>query len=497
MHKPLITLAIAGLLGAGAALPTAAQPPKPGSTTRSLALAGPTLGDKQRLIVLTDIGGEPDDSMSIVRLLTYSNQIDVEGLVATTSVWMKTSTHPDAIREIIDAYAKARPNLLLHEQGFPTAESLLLKVTTGQPGYGIEATGIGKDTPGSDLIVKALESSDPRPLWVNAWGGVNTLAQALVKIRATKSPQEAARLLAKLRVYTISDQDDAGPWIRKTFPEVFFIFSPGPYENATWTAINTEVKGLDNTTISNAWIAQHIQQGHGPLGAAYPDVAWGMEGDTPAFLGLIPNGLNTPDRPDFGGWGGRYTLYTPSVEGLGETVSGGIPIKPETRPVWSNAVDTLAPYEAQTLGRAQRPAKTTFSDYRVSLWRWRDDFQNDFAARMDWASKPYAGANHPPKPKLAHAHALTVRSGEMIALSAAGTTDPDGDSLSYLWFHYPEAGSWKTPIAPDGAENVFHVQFKAPEVTKPETAHFILRVTDKGSPPLTRYKRVIVTILPR
>lgn len=452
---------------------------------------------KQRLVVLTDIGGEPDDSMSLVRLLTYANEIDIEGLVATTSVWMKTSTHPDAIDEIITAYSAARPNLLRHAKGFPSAQSLRTKVAVGQTGYGVGAIGPGQDTAGSALIVQALEAKDSRPLWVAAWGGVNTLAQALETIRITKSPAEARRLIAKLRVYAISDQDDAGPWIRKAFPELFYIFSPGPYENATWTAINSQIKGIDNTSISNAWLAEHIQQGHGPLGAVYPDVAWGMEGDTPTFLGLIPNGLNAPDHPDQGGWGGRYELTTPSVEGLGPTVSGGIPITPETRPVWTNAVDTLSPYGASPYGRSLKPTATVFSDYRVGLWRWRDEVQNDFAARMDWAVKPYAKANHPPAPRLEHAETLTVRSGEMIALSAKGTSDPDGDSLTYLWFHYPEAGSWKTPISPDGAENVFHVQFKAPDVAKPETAHFILRVTDKGSPPLTRYKRVIVTILPR
>ena len=39
----------------------------------------------QRLFVLTDMGNEPDDSQSMVRLLTYSNKVDIEGLVATTS----------------------------------------------------------------------------------------------------------------------------------------------------------------------------------------------------------------------------------------------------------------------------------------------------------------------------------------------------------------------------------------------------------------------------
>lgn len=41
------------------------------------------------------------------------------------------------------------------------------------------------------------------------------------------------------------------------------------------------------------------------------------------------------------------------------------------------------------------------------------------------------------------------------------------------------------------------VHFTAPVVDKEETAHFILKVTDKGEPRLSRYKRVIVTIKPK
>ena len=98
--------------------------------------------------------------------------------------------------------------------------------------------------------------------------------------------------------------------------------------------------------------------------------------------------------------------------------------------------------------------------------------------------------------RLAGPDHLTVHSGEVFTLSAEGTTDPDGDSLSYVWFNYMEAGTLKAPIPTMGAENIFHMGFRAPVVTKPETAHFIVAVTDKGTPPLTRYKRVIVTILP-
>src|SRR3546814_20205391 len=104
--------------------------------------------------------------------------------------------------------------------------------------------------------------------------------------------------------------------------------------------MNRVVDGIDNTTISNAWLATHIQQGHGPMGAGYPDVAYGMEGDTPTFLGLIPNGLNAPERPDWGGWGGRYILRTPARNETDPTgFNGGLPVPQKTRPICTNPGD--------------------------------------------------------------------------------------------------------------------------------------------------------------
>ncbi|HEU4654749.1 MAG TPA: DUF1593 domain-containing protein, partial [Steroidobacteraceae bacterium] len=406
---------------------------------------------KQRLIVLSDIEADPDDTESFVRLMLYSNEIDLEGLIATTSVWQQHVVHPESIRAVINEYGKVRSNLLLHAPGYPTAEHLDSLVVQGQPDYGMSSVGAGKNSRGSDLIVKALSSADPRPLWISVWGGANTLAQALTQIRDTNSATDAAKMIAKLRVYTISDQDDSGSWIRRNFPDLFYIVSTGRYADATWTAIHAKIEGIDNTTVSNAWLAANIQQGHGPLGAKYPDVAWGMEGDTPSFLGLIPNGLNVPDSPNFGGWGGRYEFYTPVVTGAGTaTVEGGVPVETETRPIWTNAVDSFTPFVANDYGRAIKPGATTFRDFRVTLWRWRDDLQNDFAARMNWTTLPYAKANHPPVVKLTQSDRLTVRSNETFELNAAGSSDPDGDSLSFLWFSYAEAGSWKTPIPVSG-----------------------------------------------
>src|SRR5688572_20258207 len=109
---------------------------------------------RPRVVVMADIANEPDDQMSLVRFLLYSNQFEVEGLVATTSTWMKTRVRPDVIHSVLDAYENVQPNLLKHAPGFPTA-ALRAVVVSGQPAYGMEAVGRDKTSPGAELIVRA------------------------------------------------------------------------------------------------------------------------------------------------------------------------------------------------------------------------------------------------------------------------------------------------------------------------------------------------------
>jgi len=135
----------------------------------------------------------------------------------------------------------------------------------------------------------------------------------------------------------------------------------------------------------------------------------------------------------------------------------------------------------------------------VSVWRWREDFQNDFAARMEWTTKPYSETNHPPVVVLAEntPAEFTVHSGQEFHLNATGSYDPDHDSISYYWFQYVEASDPAEPInIAQFSQALADFPVRAPKVDSPRTVHFICRVVDRGVPPLARYRRVIVHIIP-
>lgn len=452
--------------------------------------------EKQRVFVLTDISNEPDDEQSMVRFLVYANEFDVEGLVATTSTWLRQTTRVDLIHRQLDAYAQVQPNLLKHAPGFPAAEPLRAVTAVGQPTYGMAAVGEAQSTAGSRLLLAAADKSDQRPLWISVWGGANTLAQALFDARRERSPEALTTLVAKLRVYTISDQDDAGPWLRREFPDLFYIVSPSTpdwkeYWRATWTGIGGDrhYKNGPNHKfhlVDNPWLEENIIRNHGPLGALYPRLEYIMEGDTPSFLGLIRNGLGWHVNPAYGGWGGRYALY---------------PAYGETRPIWTNNQDSRDTVTADN-------GQTECTDM-ATIWRWREHFQHDFAARMDWCvTDDYRKANHNPVAVLngdatKRVLEITAKSGDSVPLSAEGTHDPDGDAFEVRWWIYAEASSLRDargrefpPEITLSASAGSTTRLTAPVVRRPETIHVILEVQDRGTPSLWAYRRAILTITP-
>jgi hypothetical protein len=457
-----------------------------------------------RVAIISDIGNEPDDQMSFVRLLLYSNELDLEAMIATTSTWQKTATHPETMHSIVQAYRQVRPNLLLHAQGWPTADELDGHIFAGQAAYGMAGTGKGKASAGSEALMKAIERDDPRPLWICLWGGANTLAQALIDLRASHSSTETERLISRLRVSSISDQDDAGPWIRREFPTLFYVVKPSPpngeeYYQATWTGISGDLYyrnygGADTSLVTNEWLETNIRV-KGPMGKWYPRFQFIMEGDTPSYLGLIDNGLNAYRRPDWGGWGGRYVYRQPYGE---------------THMIWSQGGDEFS--RATSQDRVVGIDGLEHISDQATIWRWREAYQNDFAARMDWTIKDFAHANHNPELVVngqggTSPVELTAAAEQTVALDAAGSKDPDGYTLHYHWWVYEEAGLAGThgaDVTISGANSPqAQVTIKSP--CRPAwlpllpckgegVAHIILEVTDDGTPRLTSYRRVILQV---
>ena len=234
---------------------------------------------KQRLIVTTDLGGaDPDDKQSLIHLLVCADRMDIEGIISSNA-WVDDPDRTSDITEVIDCYADAYPFLKKHANDFPSPDYLKSIVKRGQEKSNMSGVGEGKDSPGSELIIAAVDKEeDARPVWLAAWSGMNTIAQAIWKVHSTRSPEEFQKFVAKIRIYDVLGQDDAGAWIAKSFPEIFYIR-------------NTEIYGWGP---GDEWIKDNVQS-RKPLGGCYPDRIWASEGDSPSFLYVYANGLNVPD----------------------------------------------------------------------------------------------------------------------------------------------------------------------------------------------------------
>ena len=462
---------------------------------------------KKRFVALTDIYRMPhdkqpeiDDVESMIRLLLYSNEIDIEGLIATSSFCYRTGgkeSDRKIILDIIDAYEQVKPNLDIHAPDYPEAGYLRGITYCGIPEYG-KKYGVGfgdekyNDNPGVNHIIRVVDRDDDRPVWFGLWGGCNTLAQAVWKVWKTRSKAEFDRFLSKLRVYGISDQDKGGIWMRQMFGDkIFYIVSPsagnypGAFEflHATWQGISTDgmsksnkpkkgFRGARKDLVTIDWLKKNIY-GQSPYRRLYPMPTVLMEGDTPSYLGLIPNGLSDMEHPEWGGWGGRHEYKIPArAPFLG---------KKERFPIYTETPDTI-----------DLPDGTKETSNFATIWRWREGYQHDFAARMRWTETPdYGSANHPPVVKLQTPAEITVKRGETVTLSAEGSFDPDGDMLHYHWFNYREAGSYTSVVRLIDADKPI-ASFTAPDSVC--SLHFILELKDSGMPALTRYGRIIVNV---
>lgn len=195
--------------------------------------------NKTRVFVMTDISNEPDDQMSLVRFLTYANELDIINIAAVTSTWKNNSIDTASIFGVIHGYSQVVETLNSNVPAagvYPPGEEIAAKVVTGHPVYGLAALNESNPSNASTALIAGVDASD-EPLWITAWGGANVLAEALSQVRSERNEEKVAAFVRKLRVYSISDQDDSGAWIRANFPTLSYIVSIhgfSEYAIATW-----------------------------------------------------------------------------------------------------------------------------------------------------------------------------------------------------------------------------------------------------------------------
>lgn len=455
---------------------------------------------KPRVIVTSD--GEIDDECSLVRFLLYTNEWDVEGIITSSSQYHWHGHRwagDDWAVPYLEAYEEVYPNLVKHDKNYPSPSYLKSVTLLGN----VAAEGeMDEITPGSQHIAKVLlDETDNNPVWIQAWGGTNTIARALKTIQE-EQPEKMEYVANKLRFFFIWEQDSTyQTYIRPQWGKYNILtiicdqFWAIAYQ---WDKIIPENK---QKYFRSEWMKSNILEGHGALCSLYKshetdDIRgfqkgepktkgdFRSEGDSPAFIHMINTGLGNMEMPGYGGWGGRYAkirenTWLDPVPFVGYEYPEG---RWYTQSAWGRKYmrDEYPENQHQMV------------EYFKPITRWTDALQKDFAVRADWCIKSYEEANHPPVVKLNHNHILTSKPGELIQLSAKGTFDPDKDNLTFRWWQYEEAGTYsgKIEIVDSSKESA---SFIVPDdIKSDETIHLICEVSDSGTPQLTRYQRVIV-----
>ena len=359
-----------------------------------------------------------------------------------------------------------------------------------------------RDTPGSDLIEELLLDRDRRPLYLQAWGGTNTIARALKSIQdryaGTRRWHRIEEKVSRKAVILASGfQDETyAQYIAPEWPQIRVENLQAGY--GTWGyncnfGGRGNIRGLpaDRQYFQGAWIRANIQIG--PLGSLYRSWLDGQampgdpldvfgdpvaaatgwcpplspydflsEGDNVAFLPLLDTGIQAPENPALGGWGGRARQVTAVPD------------------LW-----TLVPTEKDATGADVN---------QLTSLRWAGAVQNDFAARMRWTLTPsYRAANHEPRVGVLSGRTVRVRAGRTVKLRGFAA-DPDGDRVGLKWWQYGEEGTYPGKVAIAAPERAWTTVTVPADAQPGQTISLILQGTDDGEFPLTRYSRVVLQV---
>ncbi len=467
--------------------------------------------EKNRLVILADMGNEPDEEQQMTHMLMYANEFDIEGLIAVTGKYLRKDPQPELFYKLIEGYDKVVDNLRIHADGWPETSYLLGTVREGQYRYGIQDTAIGrKSSSGSKLIEEIMAKPDPRPIYIVVNAGSNTLAQALIDFEAKHSKEDFQTALEKLRVFENGSQDNAGAWICSKYPSINWIRS----NYQTYCYGGPSIDGMvDNSGKQNElgphtwepyaysglgqhqWALEHIKGNHGPLGRLWPirqfrggGVSFLEGGGTIPWLGLVNKGLYDINHPHWGGWSGLFS-------------------REKEKNYWSKHSDISVDEEKVAPFYVYKEMPDTWTNpengdiYEDSIfspvWRWRRAFYNDFVCRMDWCQEDYENANHNPTAAIDgdvsnRILVKKVKAGSKVTFDASASSDPDKDEIAYRWYNYKEAGTYDGETSLSGIEDP-KVELTIPKDAKGSEIHLILEVRDRSEiASLFDYRRIIL-----
>ncbi|MFM1912292.1 MAG: hypothetical protein RIR51_130 [Bacteroidota bacterium] len=471
--------------------------------------------NKYRTIITTD--GEIDDVDTFIRMLLYSNEFQIEGLIYSSSQWhykgdgkgTKFTSKMEMTKKIygertelrwpgtewmnplLEAYNEVYPNLVLHSADYPKPEYLKSIVRIGNIDFEGE---MEKITPGSEFIKEKLMDETTEPIYLQAWGGTNTIARALKSIEEENKNkpnwEEIQRKInQKAIIYTILDQDDTyQTYISKAWPDILVYYNSNQFWSFAYFWQRSvpkeyhpyfEGEFMSKIILNNGpLLKQYYSWGDGQKQAGDPEHYEGdisrlkdnqfgkfgqydflSEGDSPAFLQLVNTGLENTEHPNYGGWGGRFKK------------SGENPRKyvdAEDFNPFSNKID---------------------SDFPQA--RWAKDMQMDFAARAEWCVKSFEEANHAPKIRIKEGNHHAIKIGDELNLTLMGN-DVDQDEIKFSAFSYAEVGNGAANISVEGERLILSLPESA---TSGDEYHIVVEGQDNGSIPLKGYQRIILKVL--
>lgn len=488
---------------------------------------------KIRTIITQD--AEVDDQNSLRHFLFYTDEVELQGIVQTSSKfhWKgKEGAKPiegkdyatkgkafdqpfrwtgtDWMWEEIDEYEKDYPNLLKHSPNYPTPDYLRSITKIGNIGY---VSDMEEATEGSNLIKERILDEDPRPLYIQVWGGTNTIARALKDIQdeyqGTTEWLSLHEKISKKVILTACGEQDTTyrDYIAEEWPQIQFVKTLQMKSYAYLWYVMPEGESKDSLKAS--FMKKHIMNGKSVLADGYctwldgnyyegeaegaqfganPNIVneWfgarmmGLkdakpydflsEGDSPTFFCLFDWGFRTLENFGYGGASGRYHPVTNETNSKGEVLN-----------IWDVDLDMYTGYDGK-------------ESLQESMWPYVCDIQRDFAARVDWASQPnYMDGEHKPQLEIEEGLDLDVKAGQSISLHAKVSTS-DRTNASVNFKIYKDASSESVQNASLHADDTM-ATIQIPEDAKVnDKIHVIVQAQANGKYKLVKYQQVILTI---